>query len=56
MDLENAIVVDRDKILNEGGLRNERILNHKILDLVGVLLSEHEFWKNNLQSRRSRIN
>jgi UDP-3-O-[3-hydroxymyristoyl] N-acetylglucosamine deacetylase len=41
--LENAIVVDRDKILNEGGLRNEKeFVNHKILDLVGdVLLSEH---------------
>ena len=34
--LENAIVVDGDKILNEGGLRNNKeFVNHKILDLVG---------------------
>ena len=34
--LKNAIVVDDDKILNEGGLRNEKeFVNHKILDLVG---------------------
>ncbi|MBD1146994.1 UDP-3-O-[3-hydroxymyristoyl] N-acetylglucosamine deacetylase [Pelagibacterales bacterium SAG-MED28] len=41
--LENALVVDNDKILNEGGLRNEReFVNHKILDLAGdFLLSGH---------------
>ena len=41
--LDNAIVVDNDKVLNEGGLRNEKeFVNHKILDLVGdFLLSEH---------------
>ena len=34
--LENAIVVEDDKILNQGGLRNEKeFVNHKILDLVG---------------------
>ena len=34
--LDNAIVVDEDKVLNEGGLRNEKeFVNHKILDLVG---------------------
>ena len=34
--LENAIVVDGDKVLNEGGLRNDKeFVNHKILDLVG---------------------
>ncbi len=34
--LENAIVVDNNKILNKGGLRNEKeFVNHKILDLVG---------------------
>jgi len=41
--LDNALVVDNDKVLNEGGLRNEReFVNHKILDLVGdFLLSGH---------------
>ena len=41
--LENAVVVDRDKILNDGGLRNEKeFVNHKILDLAGdFLLSGH---------------
>jgi len=34
--LENAIVVDEEKVLNEEGLRNEKeFVNHKILDLVG---------------------
>ena len=34
--LENAIVVNDQKVLNEGGLRNEKeFVNHKILDLVG---------------------
>ncbi len=34
--LENALVVDDNKVLNEGGLRNEKeFVNHKILDLVG---------------------
>tara|TARA_B100000900_G_C20562674_1_gene709609 strand:- start:146 stop:1066 length:921 start_codon:yes stop_codon:yes gene_type:complete len=34
--LENAIVVDKDKVLNETGLRNEKeFVNHKILDLAG---------------------
>ncbi len=34
--LDNAIVVDENKILNEGGLRNKKeFVNHKILDLVG---------------------
>ena len=34
--LENAIVVDENKILNETGLRNSKeFVNHKILDLVG---------------------
>ncbi len=36
--LENAIVVKNDKILNKGGLRNEKeFVNHKILDCVGDL-------------------
>jgi UDP-3-O-[3-hydroxymyristoyl] N-acetylglucosamine deacetylase len=37
--LENAIVVDKNKILNEGGLRNKKeFVNHKILDLAGDFL------------------
>ena len=41
--LDNAIVVDGDKVLNEGGLRNQKeFVNHKILDLAGdFLLSGH---------------
>ena len=36
--LENAIVVKDDKILNKGGLRNEKeFVNHKILDCIGDL-------------------
>ncbi len=34
--LGNAIVVNKDKVLNEGGLRNDKeFVNHKILDLAG---------------------
>ena len=37
--LENAVVVDKDKVLNKGGLRNEKeFVNHKILDLAGDFL------------------
>ena len=37
--LENAVVVDANKVLNEGGLRNEKeFVNHKILDLAGDFL------------------
>ena len=37
--LENAIVVDGEKILNKKGLRNEKeFVNHKILDLAGDFL------------------
>ena len=36
--LENAIVVKEKKVLNEGGLRNEKeFVNHKILDCMGDL-------------------
>ena len=36
--LDNAIVVKNDKILNEGGLRNNKeFVNHKILDCIGDL-------------------
>jgi len=36
--LENAIVVQNEKILNEGGLRNRlEFVNHKILDCMGDL-------------------
>jgi UDP-3-O-[3-hydroxymyristoyl] N-acetylglucosamine deacetylase len=34
--LDNAVVVDKDKIINSEGLRNDReFVNHKILDLAG---------------------
>ena len=37
--LENAVVVDQNKILNNSGLRNEKeFVNHKILDLAGDFL------------------
>ena len=37
--LDNAVVVDKDKILNDGGLRNNKeFVNHKILDLAGDFL------------------
>ena len=37
--LENAIVVSKDKVLNEDGLRNTKeFVNHKILDLAGDFL------------------
>ena len=37
--LENAVVVDGDKVLNEDGLRNQKeFVNHKILDLAGDFL------------------
>jgi UDP-3-O-[3-hydroxymyristoyl] N-acetylglucosamine deacetylase len=37
--LENAVVVDKEKVLNEDGLRNEKeFVNHKILDLAGDFL------------------
>ena len=36
--LENAVVVKDEKILNPGGLRNEKeFVNHKILDCIGDL-------------------
>ena len=37
--LDNAVVVDNEKVLNEGGLRNNKeFVNHKILDLAGDFL------------------
>ncbi len=37
--LDNAIVVDKDKVINQEGLRNKReFVNHKILDLAGDFL------------------
>ena len=37
--LDNAIVVDNNKVLNKDGLRNEKeFVNHKILDLAGDFL------------------
>ncbi len=44
--LDNAVVVNHEKVLNEGGLRNEKeFVNHKILDLAGdFLLSGHRIF------------
>jgi len=44
--LENAVVVDNEKILNKGGLRNNKeFVNHKILDLAGdFILSGHRIF------------
>ena len=37
--LNNAVVVNQDKVLNDGGLRNKKeFVNHKILDLAGDFL------------------
>ena len=37
--LDNAIVVNEEKVINENGLRNEKeFVNHKILDLAGDFL------------------
>ena len=37
--LDNAIVVEQEKVLNKDGLRNEKeFVNHKILDLAGDFL------------------
>jgi UDP-3-O-[3-hydroxymyristoyl] N-acetylglucosamine deacetylase len=37
--LDNAVVVNQDKVLNSGGLRNTKeFVNHKILDLAGDFL------------------
>jgi UDP-3-O-[3-hydroxymyristoyl] N-acetylglucosamine deacetylase len=37
--LENAVVVKGTKVMNEGGLRNQKeFVNHKILDLAGDFL------------------
>ena len=37
--LKNAVVVDQEKVLNDGGLRNKKeFVNHKILDLAGDFL------------------
>ena len=38
--LDNALVVDKDKVLNETGLRNSKeFVNHKILDCIGDLFT-----------------
>ena len=52
--LDNAIVVDEDKVLNNDGLRNEKeFVNHKILDLAGdFLLSGFRIFIHKNFSRR----
>ena len=44
--LENAIVVNENKILNENGLRSrDEFVSHKILDCIGdLMLSGHRFF------------
>ena len=45
--LENAIVVKKDKVLNENGLRNDKeFVNHKILDCIGdiYLIISYRFY------------
>ncbi len=37
-NLNNAVVIDEDNVLNEGGLRyNDEFVRHKILDAIGDL-------------------
>ncbi len=37
--LDNAVVVNEEKVINNGGLRNQKeFVNHKILDLIGDFL------------------
>ena len=37
--MENAVVVDKNKVMNHEGLRNKKeFVNHKILDLAGDFL------------------
>ena len=37
--LDNALVIDKDRVINDGGLRNKKeFVNHKILDLAGDFL------------------
>ena len=39
VSLDNAVVVDNNKVLNKNGLRNNNeFVNHKILDLAGDFL------------------
>ena len=56
--LENAVVVDKEKVLNKEGLRNEKeFVNHKILDLAGdLILSGHITLVKLHVFRRSWIN
>ena len=43
MEVENAIVIKDDKILNKDGLRNKlEFVNHKILDCMGLILSGYK--------------
>ena len=52
--LDNAIVVNNEKVLNKDGLRNNKeFVNHKILDLAGdFLLSDTELLKGKMLQRR----
>ena len=57
--LDNAIVVEGNKILNDNGLRNRHeFVNHKILtDLGDIMLSGNRIFRINKNiSRWTRIN
>ena len=55
--LDNAVVVDENKVLNEGGLRNQKeFVNHKILDLAGDFFVWIQYFRqSSLSSRWPRI-
>ena len=56
--LDNAVVVAKDKVLNEEGLRNKKeFVNHKILDLAGdFMLSGYRIIVSQMCWRRSWAN
>ena len=56
--LDNAIVVQGNKILNDNGLRNRHeFVYHKILDCLGdIMLRKPNFWPHKNISRWTRIN
>lgn len=52
--LDNAVVLDGDKILNPGGFRVENeCVNHKVLDAVGDLYTSGCFIRGNFKACRS---
>ncbi len=52
--LDNAIVVGKDKILNEGSLRyNDEFVRHKILDCIGDIFLAGAYFKGQLTGFKS---